>query len=189
MAISLSSVKDYVGELVDSLQPSPTIPSGRATAMPMLLTNLTTLETIEYLTVADVGNAVDANWNDVAIRGRSEPLVFYSETGPDTWSFNMTLSASINERDGGNAEKCMRDWLFIKASAYPDYEGDESMVPPTLFNLRWGRAFDEIGIIKAPNAQFKAPYVDELPTIIEVTFTFQRVSVPRSSSEVRNQIR
>lgn len=189
MAIRLKGVTDYVQDAVDAFTPSPGgSPSGRAITMSILLTDLVTLETIELLHFEDVDNNVDPNWSTVPIRGRSEPLQFYSETGPDTWTFSIRLAASVHMRDGGTVEKNYRNWLLIKQAAFPDYEGDEFVRPPHLFNIRWGRAMDEVGLIKSPRASFKRPYINELPSIIEVGFTFERVNTPRSANEVRELV-
>lgn len=193
MALRLTDVTDYVQDAANAiLGVSPSgvgVPSGRGTSMVALLTDLVTLETIELFHFDDVQNSADPNWATISVRGRSEPLQFYSETGPDTWQFQFYLVASVNKSDGGTVERNYRDWLLIKQSAYPDYEGDEFARPPHLFNLRWGRAMDEVGIIKSPQATFKRPYINELPTVIEVSFTFERVNTPRGATEVRELLK
>ena len=190
MPLRLTGVTDYVQGVIDALQPREGAASGRDVVMSALLTDLQTLETLELLYFQDgVTNSAKPNWSSVAIRGRSEPLWFYSDTDVDSWDFSFKLVASVDKSDGGTVEKNYRDWLFIKQAGYPDYAGNDFARPPHLFNLRWGRAMDEVGIIEDPQATFKLPYINELPSIIDVSFTFKRIGVPRGASDVRNLMR
>ena len=120
----------------------------------------------------------DVEYTDVPIRGRSEPYVFYSHTGPQIWEFTFSLYASIDSGDNGTYDGAQEKASFIESLIMPDYgdvAGQVSVVqPPHLARIYILQLLDLVGTIRKPQWIFKGPY--DMDTgrsqVIGVSFPF-----------------
>ena len=117
-------------------------------------------------------------YDDVIVRGRSEPQVFYSHTESAIWSFTIHLVASIDQEDRGDPAVVKEKANFIESLIMPDYgdsAGEFAVVkPPHLARIRILRMFDAIGTIRNPTWNYMPPYdiVTGYPHRIDVSFSF-----------------
>jgi hypothetical protein len=131
-----------------------------------------------------------AQYDETGVRGRSEPHVFYTQTGEDTWSWDIKLVASVEQRDGGTARQNYQNYLFLKSFQYPDYGENNSgpLKPPPQAIIVFGRFYRKKGIIKNPSFTFSRT-IDEdgFPMVIECRFSHRIVNdTPLSFRDVRN---
>jgi len=132
---------------------------------------------------------VAAEYEDVGIRGRSEPFSFYAQTGPDMWAFELKLMASVDQNDGGNPRRAYDDYLFLKSFQFPDYgPGFAGPVkPPPQAIITVGSFFRKKGEIRQPRFTFNFP-LDEngFPHSIDASFTFRVINdLPLDFRDVR----
>lgn len=117
-------------------------------------------------------------YDDVTIRGRSEPHVFYSHTDAQIWTFSIKFFASIDQGDNGLPIGVLEKQSFIESLVMPDYgqtPGDLAAIrPPHLARIRILRMLDIIGTIRSPNFVFQPPYdiTTGYPYQIDCTFQF-----------------
>jgi hypothetical protein len=144
---------------------------------------------VKFLYYQDIENSIEATYDEVGVRGRSEPHPFYLETGPDIYTFDIKLVASVNESDDGSTSKIHNDYLFIKSFQYPDYgiAASGPIRPPRQAIITIGRWFNKKGIIKSPSFVFHAPYSSEgFPQSIDVRFTFRVTNtIPLDMTDIR----
>lgn len=133
-----------------------------------------------------ITNDVAAEYDEVAVRGRSEPLPFYVATGEDTYSFNIKLVGSVDENDAGDPKNIWRDHLFIKSLQFPDYSNNRVVRPPAQAIITIGNFFRKRGIIKNPKFTWNKPYdSDGYPHSIDCEFTFRAFNqIARSYGDV-----
>jgi len=119
---------------------------------------------------------VRAEYDEAPVRGRSEPHLFYQQTGPDNYNFSLKLVASVDEVDGGTPQQIHQQYLFIKSFQFPDYgQGYLGPVrPPHHAIILIGRFFRKKGAIQDPSFTFSFP-LDEngYPYQIECRWTFR----------------
>jgi len=117
-------------------------------------------------------------YDDVDVRGRSEPHVFYSHTGAQVWSFKLQLVASYDQDDRGVYTTVQEQASFIESLVMPDYgqrPGDLAAIrAPHLARIRILKMVDIVGTIRDPNWTYLAPYDIRtgVPQIIECSFSF-----------------
>jgi len=117
-------------------------------------------------------------YDDVPVRGRSEPHVFYSYTEAQVWQFSIHFLASFDQDDNGTPKGVMERMSFIESFTMPDYgetAGNFAVVrPPHLARIRILRMIDLIGTIRSPTFTYSAPYDIQTgePYQIDVSFTF-----------------
>jgi hypothetical protein len=144
---------------------------------------------IEFLYFRELNTSVEPVYEEAVVRGRSEEHIFYSHTSAENMNFQIRLSCSTDEADGGRPRDIWDDWLFIKSFAFPGYGsgGRGPITPPRKAHIVIGTWFKESGVIRSPSATFLPPYDDEgFPHIIDVSFTFRIISRrPRSYTDVR----
>lgn len=101
-------------------------------------------------------------YDDVSVRGRSEPHVFYSHTEAQVWNFTIHLFASMDQNDGGTPLGVQEKASFIESLVMPDYgatPGELSAIrAPHLARLRILRMLDLIGTIRNPSWTYSPPY-------------------------------
>lgn len=146
--------------------------------------------TFEYF--QDLDNSVAATYTDQDVHGRSEPHLFYGNTGPDTYNFEIKLVASVNEADGGTTKSIYDSYLFLKSFQFPDYgEGNYGPpLPPHQVIISIGKLFRKRGVIQSPSFTLHSPYdEDGYPHSITARFTFRVVNpTPLSYRNVRSLI-
>lgn len=117
-------------------------------------------------------------YDDVPIRGRTEPHVFYSHTEAQVWQFTIHFFASFDQNDGGIPLGVMEKMSFIESFTMADYgnqSGQFAVVrPPHLARIRILRMIDLIGTIRSPSWTYLPPYdiQDGKPYQIDVSFQF-----------------
>ena len=146
-------------------------------------------KSINFLYFGNISEAVEPQYEEATVRGRSEEHIFYSHTSAATLPFAITLAASVDEHDNGNAKKTWLDYLFIKSFGYPDYGVDNKgpVRPPKKAIITIGKWLRKLGVLRSINAEFQAPYdEDGLPMIIQVTFNLRVINAaPLSLYDVR----
>jgi len=147
---------------------------------------------IEFRYFQPLSEDVAAEYDEMPVRGRSEPHSFYSQTGPDTWQFSLKLMASVDQGDGGTPRKIYDDYLFLKSFQYPDYGPSfvGPVKPPRQAIITIGTFFRKKGQIRTPSFTFNAPYDENgFPHSIDCNFTFRVINdLPLSFSDVRRGI-
>ena len=118
-------------------------------------------------------------YDDVDVRGRSEPHVFYSYTGPQIWNFALKLFASIDQDDRGIYLGVQEKVSFLESLVMPDYGNTPGQVaairPPHLTRIRILRMIDLIGTIRDLNFTYNPPYDTQTgkPQLVDCSFKFQ----------------
>jgi len=138
-----------------------------------------TKDSVKFLYFEDIDNNVGAVYDEVDVRGRSEGHMFYSHTGPDTYSLSIRLAASVDQYDKGDAKQLWSDYLFIKSFQFPDYGGDSMgpVLPPRKAIIQIGKWFKKVGAIVQPRGSFLSPYdEDGYPMVIDVQFTLRVIN-------------
>jgi hypothetical protein len=136
-------------------------------------------EFIEFFTFSDPQKSRSANYDDVAVRGRSEPHDFYSSTDAQDWSLTIYLIASIEQNDEGSVISVRKKENFLESLLMPDYGDnpaeDASVVkPPHYARIRIGRMFNVIGSVRNLSFNYPRPYsANGLPQQIEVSISFR----------------
>lgn len=135
-------------------------------------------DTIEFFSWEPPQKSRDVTYDDVPIRGRSEPHVFYSHTGPQVWQFSIHFLASFDQDDGGTPTIVQEKMSFVESFVMPDYgetSGQFAVVrPPHLARVRILRMIDLIGTIRNPTWVYLPPYdiTSGQPYQIDCSFTF-----------------
>jgi hypothetical protein len=117
-------------------------------------------------------------YDDVDVRGRSEPHVFYSHTEAPVWEFSLHFMASVSQGDHGDPLGVMEKVSFIESLIMPDYgeiPGQGSIVRPAhLARIKVKRLIDAIGTIRDPKWPFKGAYntTTGYPQQVDCTFSF-----------------
>jgi len=153
-------------------------------------------EFISFLVFDPPSWSRQVNYSEVEIRGRSEPHVFYSSTGPKIWSFELHLFAG----DVGSARTVRQQELFIESLIMPDYgalPGQTSAVakPPHRARIRIKQMLDVVGTLRDLRVDYLRPYegVTGFPYIVKVGFTMhaQRLygqEAPLGFADVRRML-
>jgi hypothetical protein len=120
-------------------------------------------EFIDFYTFEDPTKNRNVNYEDVAIRGRSEPHVYYANTDAAVYSLNISFIASLDEGDNGNPQTVREKENFLESLCMPDYgrvPGKPASVvrPPHLARIRIKRMFDVIGTIRGLNFTYVGPF-------------------------------
>ncbi len=115
-------------------------------------------------------------YDDVPIRGRSEPHSFYGYTEAGIWSFAIHFIASIDQNDEGDPASVKEKANFIESLILPDYGfevGEFSVVlPPHLARIRILKMFDAIGTIRSPSWTLLGPYDVDTGYSYQIDCTF-----------------
>jgi len=153
-------------------------------------------ELIDFYSFEPPQKSRNAVYDDVSVRGRSEPHVFYSHTEAPTYQFSIRLVASYDQRDSGTTRSVKEKEYFIESLVMPDYgplpsSRNSVVAPPHLARIRIKKLIDIAGTIRNTNYVYLPPYDEEgYPQLIEVTFSFhvQRIfgqQEPLGFAEVR----
>ncbi len=143
-----------------------------------VIMDIETKEYIDFTSFEAPQKSRGVTYDDVPIRGRSEPHVFYGYTDATVWSFTIHFVASLHEGDGGLPVTVKEKELFIESLILPDYgiaSGEFSVVtPPHLARIRILKMFDAIGTIRNPSWTLLPPYdIDTgYPFQIDCSFSF-----------------
>lgn len=135
-------------------------------------------DVIEFFSFEPPQKSRSVSYDDVAVRGRSEPYVFYSYTGAQIWSFTINFLASFDQADGGTPLDVQEKMNFIESFVMPDYgqnAGQFAVVrPPHLARIRILKMLDIIGTIRDPSWTYEPPYDINTgqPYQITCSFTF-----------------
>ena len=117
-------------------------------------------------------------YDDVAVRGRAEPHVFYSHTEAKIVQFTLHFIASVDQGDNGNPRTVKGKEAFMESLVVPDYgnaTGDNAAVlPPHLARIKILKMFDAIGTIRSLSCVDVPPYDIEtgFPYQIDCSFSF-----------------
>lgn len=107
----------------------------------------------QFLGEAQFTDSVKAEWKDQAVLGRSENYVVYAQTGNREISISLLFQAT---EDPGPDVLDKANW--IRALAYPVYNGLILIPPPTVF-LIFGRMFPSVrGIVMNPTIKWMEPF-------------------------------
>ena len=111
-----------------------------------------------------IGDAAEADWNEVQVIGRSEAYKVYSGTGNRVIGLQLLFQA---QGDGGNLKESLKSEVqdkvnWLRALAYPFYTANGRMLPPPVVRLYFGELFKELrGIVPAPSVTWGAPWDPE----------------------------
>jgi len=121
----------------------------------------------------------DANYDDVMVRGRSEPHVFYSNTGLQVWQITLHLTSNLNMGDTLTPLSVKVQENFLESLTMPDYgavPGAHAGVvnPPHPVRISILRMFDAIGTIRNLSFTYVEPFdmFTGFPHQIDATFSF-----------------
>lgn len=149
-----------------------------------LIVDLETLTGIPFFSWDPPTHSRSAVYDDVSVRGRSEPHPFYSHTDPQIWAFSIHLSASFNQNDFGTPAEVKIRENFIESLVMPDY-GDEAgtfgvVNPPHLCRVVIGAMFDARGTLRNFSSAYRGPFenITGLPHNIDITFDLHVQSPP-----------
>lgn len=166
--------------------------------MPTLLRGIIqdfeTGEFLEFYSFEAPQKSRSANYDDVAIRGRSEPVPFYSSTNAQVWSLTIRLVASYDQDDSGSPIRVKREENFVESFLMPDYgdtpaETSGVVKSPHRARIRIGRMFNVVGTIRDLSFTYPPPYdAQGYPQIVEVAISFQtqRTIRPLGYAALRN---
>ena len=135
-------------------------------------------DTIDFYSWDPPQKSRNVVYDDVPIRGRSEPHVFYSHTEAQVWQFSIHFIASFDQNDGGIPLNVMEKMSFIESFVMPDYgqtSGQFAVVrSPHLARIRILRMIDLIGTVRNPNWVYNPPYdiTNGQPYQIDCSFSF-----------------
>jgi len=118
----------------------------------------------------------DPSYDDVPIRGRSEPHQFYAYTGTAIWNISLVLIASIDADDEGKVKTVKKQLNFLESLTMPDYgptplETAGVVKPPHLTRVNIRRMFNVIGTLRNLSYTLEGPY-DELGMSHRASVTF-----------------
>ena len=151
------------------------------------ITELSTGDTLHFDHIPNqVTTQKAANWNDVEILGRSEPLKGYSGSSAKAISLALQFSASYDQDDEGTYEKLETRLNFLDSLVYPEYE--EHTIPPSRVLLSFGDWLKQVSIVRDISIQRNAPWDTQtvFPTTAEVTMTIEEANNnPFSRSDIR----
>ncbi|MCG8433061.1 MAG: hypothetical protein MJA83_03390, partial [Gammaproteobacteria bacterium] len=143
-----------------------------------------TLQVIRFFSFEPPQKQRTAQYDDVEIRGRSEPHPFYSSTTAQIWSFSINFVASFDEKDRGQRIDVKEAENFMESFVMPDYgdvPGQPSSVvrSPHLCRIRILRMFDVKGTIRDLQFTFPPPYDADtgFPQVLPTSFTLHSQQV------------
>lgn len=166
------------------------------------------LSTNEVLTFGyipeEISDTKAANYAQIEIPGRSEPVFGYVSSGPRELSLHLKFIAGIGQTkyaaltsDGetpsnsalvaDNTLTVLTKTRWLQSLMYPDYSTSDYTLPPHQVLLSIGLLIKSVCIIPSVNVTYKAPY-DEylLPFIVEVDLSLYEVNkVPLGYQDVR----
>lgn len=122
-----------------------------------------------------------ANWEDITILGRSEPVKSYGSSGART--FSLTLFFRVTSDPEVDLLPQVR---FLEAVNYANYDQGVDRPPVLLFG--WGSWISTRVVSKITSQKFMGPWTlrDLYPTAAEVTLSLEETNVkPFGYTEVR----
>ena len=134
-------------------------------------------------------------YDDVVVRGRTEPHTFYSHTEARVWSWTIHFVASIDQGDRGLPQAVKEKENFVESLVLPDFgiePGELSVVkPPHLARIRIKRLIDAVGTIRSPTFNEVGPFdVDTgYPYQIDVSFSFHEQRMIGASIDSMTTVR
>jgi hypothetical protein len=136
--------------------------------------------TFEYFERLDL--AVSAEYDKVAIRGRTEPYRFYSGTGVQAWNVSIILLASVDQGESNDDATAIQQLQqatdFYLACQYA-IVNDDQISPPTRVKITCGKILNATGLISDVRVAFPAPYTSDGYTFRnEVSFFFEEINDP-----------
>lgn len=153
------------------------------------ITDFETLEYIEFDFFDPITEEVSANFPEQAVRGRSEPYVFYEGTNLPSTNWVLTIAASTEQGDAGTEEEAWAKAQFIQSFVYPDYDSPNFTRSPHLAIINVGRYFNEKVRIKSVQIERSNVLSDrERPLLLKVSFGVDIVfDKPFGYKDVRNR--
>ena len=148
--------------------------------IPCYIINLVTGTTIEFdITPDSIEDSNSASFDAQGIRGRSSPYQGYSESGPRTVSYSVTLHHDLC-KDG-----LLNTINKLKALTYPEY-GGVLQLPQCL--IRVGDMIHCRAIVGDVSVSWNKPMRDGLYLVAEVNLSFTEVvDRPYGASEIESK--
>jgi len=124
-----------------------------------------------------IGENKSANWQYIDILGRSEPIRFYSSSGPRSINLCLTFHALSSRID--DVELKIR---FLRSLVYPDYQASKSTntpFPPPVILLKIGEWLKMRSIVTNISVNRSGPWEPDTlyPTCAEVSLDIQELNV------------
>lgn len=138
--------------------------------------NLITGTTVKFRALPDeLSESIESSFEEQPIRGRSEAYQGYSNTGPYSVSFDVTLYDDYCENGIQNTIN------NLKALAYPDYSG--TIISPLCY-VRFGNMISMKAIVSSVSISRSKPYRDGV--YLSATVGFEFTECENKSKSVRD---
>ena len=139
--------------------------------------------TYRYFDDETISDEVQSNWDEVAIIGRSAPIISYSSTGARSVSLTLHFFAETDvHREVAN------EIAWLQALKFPTYAG-AMMYSPHMIRLIVGSFLVMDGVIESCTPSWKSPYTnDGYPMVAECSLSIKEVaSTPPDYNTVKEQ--
>lgn len=94
---------------------------------------------------------VSANYSNISIIGRSEPIRVYKNSNGRQIAFTLNFYTSIHEEDEGSVFFMRQKVKFLQSLTYPERLESGIVTSPPVVNLTVGELFDSRGLIRSVN--------------------------------------
>lgn len=143
-----------------------------------IINRLTGTKIIFGISPEEVTESVSAQFDEADVRGRSSPFKQYSQSGPKTVSFTISLYADYCPMG------IVQTVSAIKALVYPQYS-DVIEAPHSYFKIGKFIAID--GIVSSVSVTWKKPFRDGYYLFADVSIDMDEVrSIAQSAKEVES---
>jgi hypothetical protein len=152
----------------------------------------------------EISDTKAANYAQIDVPGRSEPIFGYINSGPREFSLHLKFIAGIGQTkfaastedetpanvalitDSPVSVLVKTRWL--QSLMYPDYSKADYTLPPHKVLLSVGLLIKSVCIVPSVNVTYKSPYDQNLlPFIAEVDISLQEVNtIPFGFSDIRS---
>lgn len=151
--------------------------SATRVAMNAMIVNMNTGATIELVNLPDeLTDSQPANFSEVALQGRSAPLLAYENSGPRT--INFTVQLHDDYQPGGILSTVHK----LKALAYPKY-GSRVQAPKCY--VRFGNMVKATAVCTDVSVTWKKPIRDGIYICADVSLSFKTIQdLPLGSGDV-----
>lgn len=148
-------------------------------ALPFTIINMNTGRIIEvYLLPDEFSDSNAANFSEIALQGRSAPLIAYENSGPR--QLTMTLQLHHDMQPGGILQAVNN----LKALTYPKYS---ARVQPPKCYIRFGNMVKATAVCTDASVSWKKPYRDGIYLNADVSLSFKTLQeLPLSTEDVEN---
>jgi len=134
----------------------------------------------------EITESIQANWEEVTIIGRSNPILTWGSTGARQVSLQLTFFADGN--DGGVRKEVFQKIRFLQSFQFPEYASNNVFAPHRV-HLILGTFINIVGIMEASEVTWKAPYEldTKLPLMAEIPLTIKETDLdPRGFKAFRD---